>query len=90
MTIDLDHPPVDPPEGCKDPVMWRLAREHFAMHEKTTGGQCRTCPGWRACPGTSLPRDGLATAMGLRVKESPYWTAFASIERTVLARSSEL
>lgn len=87
MTIDGDHPPVDPPEDCKDPVMWRLAREHFARHEKTSTGHCGTCPGWKSCPGTSLPRAGLATAMGWRVEESPYWTAFASIERTAQARS---
>jgi hypothetical protein len=86
-TIGIDHPPVEPPAGCKDPVLWRLAREHFARHEKTDVGQCGTCPGWKTCPGTTLPRAGLATAMGLRVKESAYWTAFASIERIAQARS---
>ena len=32
MTIDLDHPPVDPPEGCKDPVKIVYARGVPNLH----------------------------------------------------------
>lgn len=31
------------------------------------------------CPGPGLARDGLATALGMRVRESDFWIAFTKI-----------
>ena len=75
--VDLDDPPADPPAGCEDPFLWGLAREKFELHRRCPSGECRTCPRWRYCGGSALARDGLATAMGVEVRESPYWRAFA-------------
>ena len=77
--IDLDDPPVDAPQGCTDPLMWRLARDLFAQHRRNHRGDCVTCPRWKVCPGPGLARDGLATALGMKVKESAYWIAYTSI-----------
>ncbi|MBV1854544.1 hypothetical protein [Catellatospora tritici] len=80
--VDLDDPPTDPPAGCEDPFLWELARRKFELHRRTGAGDCVTCPRWRRCGGSLLARDGLATAMGLKVRESPYWQAFAQIMRS--------
>lgn len=77
--INLDDPPVDPPPGCADSFLWRLARERFEEHRPMATGECPTCPRWKRCPGTSLAKDGLATALGQTVKESPYWTAYGQV-----------
>lgn len=77
--IDLDDPPVDPPSECPNPILWRLAREKFEEHRRTSTGDCSTCPRWKRCSGTSLARDGLATAMGQTVKESAYWIAYSQV-----------
>lgn len=80
--VSLDDPPVQPPDGCPNPALWRLAREKFEAHGPNASGGCSTCPTWRRCSGLLLARDGLATAMGQNVKESPYWRAFAELMRS--------
>ncbi len=77
--VDLDDPPVDPPKGCTDPALWRLARASFDQHRRSPAGECVTCPGWKACSGNSLARDGLTTAMGQESKNSAYWRAYAEL-----------
>lgn len=80
--VDLDNPPIDPPRGCADPDLWRLARSKYETHRRTPAGECVTCPRWQRCQGSPLARDGLLTAMGQTVRETPYWKAFASVMRS--------
>lgn len=75
--VDLDNPPFDPPEGCPQPVLWRLAREKYEQHRRKPSGECATCPRWKQRPGTGLAKDGLATALGITTQNSGYWRAFA-------------
>jgi len=77
--LDLDRPPFEPPDGCIDPDIWVLARQVFARHDKTPTGECVSCPRWKTCPGNALARDGLATAMGRKVKDSAYWINYSAI-----------
>lgn len=77
--VDLDDPPLEPPETCVDTFLWRLARAKFEQHRRTPAGECSTCPRWKRCPGTALAKDGLATALGQAVKESPYWIAYGQV-----------
>lgn len=79
LTIDLDSPPVDPPDGCVNVRVWLLARRKFEEHRPTASGMCSSCPRWRNCTGSRLARLGLATAMGEKNSESEYWVAFAQI-----------
>lgn len=78
-TIDIDNPPVDPPDGCVNVRLWLLARRKFEEHRLSPSGACPTCPRWKSCPGTRLAKLGLATAMGETNAESEYWIAFAQI-----------
>lgn len=78
--IELDDPPAVPPDGCVDPLMWQLAWQRFQLHRRNSVSECVTCRA-RSCPGPDLAREGLATAMGIPVALSAYWTAFARVMR---------
>lgn len=77
--LDLDKPPVNPPAGCVNTALWRLARARFDEHRKNQVGECVTCPGWKQCSGLGLAKDGLATAMGREVKNSAFWLAYIEV-----------
>ncbi|GAA1624019.1 hypothetical protein ACFQY4_15075 [Catellatospora bangladeshensis] len=85
--IDLDDPPVKSPDGCVDPTMWQLAREVFTGHPRNAAGECTACPRWKACTGRALAREGLATALGATVKNSPYWIAYADLRGSKHAKA---
>jgi len=80
--VDLDDPPTDPPAGCEGPFLRTLSCQKFEQHRRSASGECSTCPAWRHCGGSTLARHGLATAMGLKVRETPYWQAFAKVMRS--------
>lgn len=36
-------PPIDPPTGCFNPLVWRLARRLYADHQPGPDGWCLNC-----------------------------------------------
>lgn len=77
--INLDDPPVEPPEGCSRPDVWRLARSEYAKHRRNAARECVTCDRWRMCNRYRLAQQGLLTALGQTVRESGYWVALAEL-----------
>ena len=62
--VDLQSPPPEPPTGCIDPFLWRLAREHFTSHGTDDNGRCLRCHTSVPCAGLQSALQGLATAVG--------------------------
>ncbi|MGC9670624.1 hypothetical protein ACNTMW_29275 [Planosporangium sp. 12N6] len=66
--FDPNVPPVEPPEGCPRPMVWRLARGLWQAHQPAVDGFCQQCG--RAnrlypCPPSRLALQGLAYACGV-------------------------
>jgi hypothetical protein len=78
LTFDLAAPPIDPPEQCRDLVMWAAALELAAGHQGE-GGRCADCGMPSPCDGARLAWRGLATACGVETDESPFWRDLSSI-----------
>jgi hypothetical protein len=59
-------PPIDPPTGCINPLVWRLARRLYADHRPGPDGWCLNCrPAIDyPCAARRLADQGLAAAMG--------------------------
>jgi hypothetical protein len=83
--VDLERPSPEPPAGCLDPFLWRLAHEHFASHDADAEGHCRRCRTAAPCAGLVSARQGLATAVGEGNEMSDYWRAYALVRRRDIA-----
>lgn len=79
--VNLEDPPVRPPEGCDDPFLWELARTYNDNHIADAAGRCQECWAEYPCLGRMLARDGLMTALGQTVDQSAYWRELARIRR---------
>jgi hypothetical protein len=83
--VDLERPPAEPPIGCLDPFLWRLAFEHFASHGADEQGRCARCRTEGPCAGLLSARQGLATSIGDANDMSDYWLAYAQVRRRDIA-----
>jgi hypothetical protein len=63
---DGQQPPIEPPAGCVNRLMWRLARRLYADHRPGPDGWCLNCrPAIEyPCVARQLADLGLARAMG--------------------------
>lgn len=77
-SFDLGRPPLDPPAGCVDEVMWRRAHALFSEHPAGPGC-CSRCGGTYPCLANRLARAGLRTAVGEVNADSVYWTVYARL-----------
>jgi len=64
LPFDRDDPPVDPPPGCVNRLMWQLARRLFADHQPGLDGWCTACRpfSFYPCVARQLADLGLAAA----------------------------
>jgi len=83
--VDLERPLPEPPSGCVDTFLWRLAHEHFTSHAMDDDGRCLRCHTDVPCAGRQSARQGLATAVGEVNEMSDYWLAYASVRRRDIA-----
>ncbi|MGC4794705.1 hypothetical protein [Micromonospora saelicesensis] len=83
MLFDVDNPPVEPPDGCRHRLLWRLCRalweDHHrpdcAGHNLTVG--CAQNDQLVLCHLARLAVEGLRTANGEQAVASPLWLGFA-------------
>ncbi|MEU7903641.1 hypothetical protein [Actinoplanes sp. NPDC049118] len=63
--FDGQNPPIDPPAGCVNTLVWRLSRRLFADHRPGPDGWCLRCrPAITyPCMGRQLADRGLVYAM---------------------------
>jgi hypothetical protein len=54
-------PPVDPPLGCADPMLWRVARALHDAHRPRTDNFCE-CKAFWPCPDAELAEEALQLA----------------------------
>lgn len=64
--FDGQYPPINPPAGCVNHLMWRLSRRLFADHRPGPDGWCLNCRPAISypCIARQLADRGLAYAMG--------------------------
>ncbi|WP_426510560.1 hypothetical protein ACPPVO_07710 [Dactylosporangium sp. McL0621] len=54
-------PPVEPPLGCADPMLWRVARALHGAHRPRTDNFCE-CKAFWPCPDAELAEEALQLA----------------------------
>jgi hypothetical protein len=54
-------PPVEPPPGCADPMLWRVARALHNAHRPRTDNFCE-CKSFWPCPDAQLAEEALQLA----------------------------
>jgi hypothetical protein len=81
--IDLNEPPANPPPGCIDPVMWKIAIYLYSNHTASASGSCSRCGGQFPCLGHALAVTGLRTALGDENEDSAYWRGYARLHGSV-------
>jgi hypothetical protein len=64
MQFEPNDPPIDPPPGCVNRLMWQLARRMHVDHEKGRDGYCLICRPYQfyPCVGRQLADIGLRAA----------------------------
>jgi hypothetical protein len=64
LPYDPADPPIDPPDGCVNRLMWQLARRLFADHQPGPDGYCLVCRPYQfyRCVGRQLADIGLEAA----------------------------
>jgi len=79
LPFERDHPPIDPPAGCVNRLMWQLGRRLFADHQPGPDGFCQVCRPFQfyPCVGRQLADLGMASAF-----EAPHGSPW----RTALPR----
>lgn len=74
--FDPEDPPEQPPTGCRDPLLWRVAHALHLEHQPEPDNRC-TCGEVFPCPRAGLAARGLLIACVRRpadahVSSSPY------------------
>lgn len=61
LPFDPADPPADPPEGCRNRLLWQLARRVFGDHQPGPDGFCLVCRPYQfyPCVGRQLADTGL-------------------------------
>lgn len=67
MPVDLESLPVDPPAGCRHPLLWRVARALWEAHQPDTHGWCEVSACRRRnerhpCPHSAMALEALHAA----------------------------
>jgi hypothetical protein len=63
--FDPENPPEQPPEGCSDPLLWRVARALHLAHQPEPDNRC-TCGEVFPCGRAALAVRGLLAACTCR------------------------
>ncbi|MGW2626130.1 hypothetical protein [Micromonospora taraxaci] len=78
MSFDVENPPVEPPDGCRHRLLWRLCRALWEDHRSSCAGHYpNVC--WRhadrlvSCRLARLALEGLLTASGEQPAASSLW-----------------
>jgi hypothetical protein len=50
LPYDPDEPPMNPPDGCENRLMWQLARRLFGDHQPGPDGYCMVCRPYQFYP----------------------------------------
>ncbi|GAA5193124.1 hypothetical protein GCM10023322_54310 [Rugosimonospora acidiphila] len=58
---DPENPPEQPPEGCADPLLWRVAHALHLEHQPEQDSRC-TCGEMFPCSRAGLAARGMLTA----------------------------
>jgi hypothetical protein len=59
--LEPREPPVDPPLGCADPMLWRVARALHHAHRPRTDNFCE-CKAFWPCADAQLAEEALQLA----------------------------
>jgi hypothetical protein len=59
--FDPDDPPAEPPEGCVDPLLWRVGFALLATHHPRPDGFCE-CKVFWPCHAARLAEEALLAA----------------------------
>jgi len=64
LPFDRNDPPVDPPAGCVNRLMWQVSRRLFADHQAGPDGWCVACRpySYYPCVARQLADLGLVSA----------------------------
>ncbi|MFG1653810.1 hypothetical protein ACGFIE_28145 [Micromonospora sp. NPDC049275] len=75
MLFDVDNPPVEPPDGCRHRLLWRLCRalweDHHSGHYLIVG--CVHDDQLVSCRLARLAVEGMRTASGEQAVASSLW-----------------
>ncbi|MDG4835311.1 hypothetical protein O7631_02130 [Micromonospora sp. WMMD967] len=78
MLFDVENPPVEPPDGCRHRLLWRLCRALWEDHRPCRAGHYPSV-GWFhadqrvSCRLARLALEGLLTASGEQGVASSLW-----------------
>ena len=61
LPYDPVHPPVEPPDGCVDPLLWRVAQALHDAHHPRPDGFCE-CRAFWPCESAGLAEVALQAA----------------------------
>ena len=61
LPYDPAHPPAEPPDGCTDPLLWRVAYALRAAHRPRPDNFCECRLFW-PCPAYQLADESLQAA----------------------------
>ncbi|MDG4784006.1 hypothetical protein O7614_30580 [Micromonospora sp. WMMD961] len=78
MLFDVENPPVEPPDGCRHRLLWRLCRALWEDHRPGRASHYLTVGQLQAdrlmsCRLARLALDGLLTASGQQAVASSLW-----------------
>ncbi|MCG5460619.1 hypothetical protein AB0K35_06845 [Micromonospora sp. NPDC053740] len=82
MLFDVENPPVEPPDGCRHRLLWRLCRALWEDHRPDRAGHylivgCVHGDQLVSCRLARLAVEGLRTASGKQDVASPLWLSLA-------------
>ncbi|MCG5456056.1 hypothetical protein PSH03_000943 [Micromonospora sp. PSH03] len=88
MSFDVENPPVEPPDGCRHRLLWRLCRALWEDHRPDRAGHylivgCTHDDQLVSCRLGRLAVEGLRTASGEQAVASPLWL---DVARSRIAR----
>src|SRR5262245_10463717 len=64
--FERDHPPIDPPAGCVNRLMWQIGRRLFADHQPGPDGFCQVCRPYQFYPCVGRQLADLGPGVGVR------------------------
>lgn len=69
LPFDPHDPPAEPPAGCADPLLWRVAYALRRAHQARSDGWC-DCREFHPCPSRALADGALRQACRRRVVDA--------------------
>ncbi|MEU8155290.1 hypothetical protein AB0B94_16640 [Micromonospora sp. NPDC048986] len=82
MLLHVENPPVEPPDGCRHRLLWRLCRALWEDHRPDRAAHylivgCAQDDQLVPCHLARLAAEGLRTASGEQDVASPLWLSLA-------------